>query len=184
MYTYNIDPEKNGNQFNNYANLVITLKGVFLALILFFASFLAPYIGCNYQNILYKNKKIRHLILFLVIYFSINLVDPNINTVEHPIIGIIKSFFVYSIFIILNNIDIDAIIIMLVLFTLLVITSKFNSYYNSVNLKSENKKNYYDILFIIEVVLGISILLLLVTSSINKINSKNPFSLYLNKCNI
>jgi len=184
MYSYNIDPEKNGNQFNNYTNLVITLKGVFLALILFFASFLAPYIGCNYQNILYKNKKIRHLILFLVIYFSINLVDPNINTVEHPLIGIVKSFFVYFVFIILNNIDIDAIIIMLVLFTLLVITSKFNSYYNSVNLKLEKKKNYYDILFIIEAVLGISILLLLISTSIGKISKKSSFSLYLNKCNL
>ena len=122
--------------------------------------------------------------VIIAIYFSINLVDPNINTVEHPLIGIVKAFFVYFVFIILNNIDLDAIIIMLVLFTLLVITSKFNSYYNSVNLKLEKKKNYYDVLFIIEIVLGISILLLLLSSTISKIGKNPSFSLYLNKCNL
>ena len=45
MYTFNIDPTKNKHQFENYNYIYLTLRGVFLALLLFCASFLAPYLG-------------------------------------------------------------------------------------------------------------------------------------------
>ena len=55
MYTFNIDPNQNKLQFEKYNYLYITLRGVFLALLIFCASFLAPYIGCSYQDILRQN---------------------------------------------------------------------------------------------------------------------------------
>ena len=75
MYTYKIDPTKVSKQFEKYSSFLITIRGVFLALLLFCASFLAPYIGCSYQQILQHSPYVRYLLLFVVIYFSINLVD-------------------------------------------------------------------------------------------------------------
>jgi hypothetical protein len=131
MYTYDVDYLKNKSNYNKYSQFFITLRGVFLALILFCASFLAPYLGCNYQSILKTNIYVRHLLLFFVIYFSINLVDPNIEKAENPIYSITKSFFVYSIFLLLNSIDISAIVIMIILFALLVLTSQYYNYFTN-----------------------------------------------------
>ena len=108
MYTFNIDPKQNEYQFDDYSYIFITLRGVFLALLIFCASFLAPYIGCNYQELLKYSKTTRYVFLFLIIYFSINLIDPNSQNKENPIIIILKSFIVMGIFVILNNIDISS----------------------------------------------------------------------------
>ena len=66
MYTYNLPSTNKLEEFEKYNYLFISLRGVFLALILFCASFLTPYIGCNYQYILKTNKYVRYLVLFLV----------------------------------------------------------------------------------------------------------------------
>lgn len=180
MYTYNIDPTKNSRQFKKYSHFLVTLRGVFLALILFCASFLAPYIGCNYQQILKSHQSVRYLLLFLVIYFSINLVDPDIETSENPIYSIIKSVFVFIIFLILNTIDVTAIVMMLILFTLLIITSKYHSYFKGA-LQSKDDA-LLTALNIIQIVLSVSIVILLFVSSMLKTGRQTSSPLKLEKC--
>ncbi len=181
MYTYKVNQNQKQN-INNYSNFFVTLRGVFLALILFCASFLAPYVGCNYQNILNEHRYFRHLLLFLVIYFSINLVDPNIETFENPIYPIIKSIFVYLIFLFLNMIDISVITIVLILFTGLIITSQYYNYFKKISPNPD--RSSINIFNIIQIILSLSIIILLILSTIfnykNK-NFKNNF-FNLNKC--
>ena len=189
-YTYNVDPTKKTktktktktkkNKKGQFSNFIITLKGVFLAFVLFFSSFLSPYIGCNYQSLLSTNVRLRQFVLFIVIYFSINLVDPNKSGVEHPIMGILKTVGVYIMFMLLSSIEIEATILMLVLLTLLLMISKFNSYYDSSELSKDKKKEYSDISSIFEMVIGISICLILFISLITR---KKSVTLQLNECN-
>jgi hypothetical protein len=164
MYTYNIDPTKNLRQFEKYSHFLITMRGVFLALLLFCASFLSPYIGCNYQNILRENLYVRYLILFIVIYFSINLVDPGTESYEDPIYSLIKSVFVFFIFLLLNAIDSSAIVITVILFTLLIITSKYHTYFTSIGVNQDDTQLV--LLNIAQIALSVSIIILLLLSTL------------------
>jgi hypothetical protein len=182
MYTYKIDPTKVSKQFEKYSSFLITIRGVFLALLLFCASFLAPYIGCSYQRILQHTPYVRYLLLFVVIYFSINLVDPDIESLEDPIYALIKSVFVFFIFLLLNAIDVSAIIVTIVLFTLLIITSKYHSYYTNVGRNPDDTQLV--ILNIAQIAISVSIIILLLLSTIfgKKGIYKNMKNLYLRKC--
>lgn len=163
MYTYNTDPNKVSKQFKKYSHFLITLRGVFLALLLFCASFLAPYVGCSYQSILKSNILYRYFFLFLVIYFSINLVDPDTETLENPIYSLIKSVFVFGIFLLLDTIDASAIAITLVLFTLLIITSKYHNYYSNISQNPDDSKLV--VLNITQIAISVCIIILLSISS-------------------
>lgn len=164
MYTYKVDPNKINTGFREYSHFLITIRGVFLALILFCASFLAPYIGCNYQTKLKTNMGMRYLLLFLVIYFSINLVDSDIDGVENPLYSIVKSVFVFATFLLLNAIDSSSIIITLVLFTLLIISSKYYSYFK--NITHNPDRTVLTLFNIIQIILAFSIIVLLVISTL------------------
>lgn len=181
-YTYDVDPSKKTKKIKKgqFSNFIITLKGVFLAFVLFFSSFLSPYIGCNYQSIMNTNSRLRQFVLFIVIYFSINLVDPNKRGIEHPIMGILKTIAVYIMFMLLSNIEIEATVIMLCLLTLLVLISKFNSYYESSILSKDDRKKYKDISSIFEIGIGVSICLVLLLSLVSRKN----ISIQLERCKI
>lgn len=164
MYTYKVGTNKVNKGFKEYSHFLVTIRGVFLALILFCASFLAPYIGCNYQNKLKTSIAMRYLLLFLVIYFSINLVDSDIDGVENPLFSIVKSIFVFLTFLLLNAIDTSSIIITLVLFTLLILTSKYYSYFK--NLTHNPDETILTLLNIIQIILAFSIIVLLTISTL------------------
>ena len=182
MYTYKVNPDKSETGFKGYPHVLITIRGVFLALILFCASFLAPYIGCNYQSELKTSMEMRYLLLFLVIYFSINLVDGDDANIENPLFALLKSIFVFVIFLLLNAIDSSSIVITLVLFTLLVFASKYYNYFK--NLAHDPDETILTILNIIQILLAFSIIIMLGISTIFSRNQKK-FSSYflLNKCN-
>lgn len=184
MYTFNIDPNKNEKQFQKYSSFFITLRGVFLALILFCASFLVPYLGCNYQIILEQQEWTRYLILYLVIYFSINLTDPDIDSQENPIYIIFKTTFVFIIFLLLNNISMNSIIMMLVLFSLLILTSKYYHFYKNQNSNYEYENVSLDLLYVIQFILATSIIVLLFVSLITNSNQKHTKKHLLGKCNL
>ena len=157
MYTFNINPKQNEYQFENFSHIFITLRGVFLALLIFCASFLAPYVGCNYQTLLKQSKLSRYAFLFLIIYFSINLIDPELGSKENPLTVVIKSFVVMLIFVILNHIDISSILLVLTLFALLIFTYKYYIYIEETSVNLEEHTTLRDSLFAIQVVLSICI---------------------------
>ena len=181
MYTFNINPNKNKHQFEDYNYIFVTLRGVFLALIIFCASFLAPYMGCSYQKLLNNDKYTRYVLLFLVIYFSINLVDPELGNKENPFMVVFKSIFVFIIFIALNNIHITSIMIVLILFALLIFTSKYYYYFKETVVNKEEYKFTQDMLFIIQMVLSICIFCILIISMFLN-NNKNNRIKTLEKC--
>tara|TARA_Y100000389_G_C17418694_1_gene495324 strand:+ start:951 stop:1505 length:555 start_codon:yes stop_codon:yes gene_type:complete len=181
MYTYKVNPNKSETGIKEYPHILITIRGVFLALILFCASFLSPYIGCNYQSELSTSLEMRYLLLFLVIYFSINLVDGDDANIENPLFSLLKSVFVFVIFLLLNAIDSSSIAITLVLFTFLIFTSKYYNYFK--NLTHEPDKTVLTILNIIQIILAFSIIVMLGISTIFSKNKKKLSNYFvLNKC--
>lgn len=181
MYTFNIDPNKNKLQFENYSYLYVTLRGVFLALLIFCASFLAPYIGCSYQDILRQNYYTRYILLFLIIYFSINLVDPDLGVKENPIFSIFKSIFVFIVFLVLNNLHITSIILVLTLFAILIFTSRYYAFFKETTINESENQFTKDILLVLQFVLSISIIGILLLSLL-LYNKKNKPIFSLDKC--
>lgn len=182
MYTFNIDPTKNTRMLESqYSYLFITLRGVFLALLIFGGSFLAPYIGCNFQELLRTKSYTRYLLLFLIIYFSINLADPSMSSQESPLWTVLKSIIVLGVFLFLNAIDKTSILLILALFALLIFTSSYFDYYKSVSPTVTNNKFVNDMVFVIKLVISICIISVLVLSVI--LHKGNYSFLNLTKCN-
>ena len=113
--------------------------------------------GCNIQ--IYKNNKyMKHLLLFLLIFFTINLVSPLDTKIANPLIELVKSIGVYFIFLLLNLLDSYSIILVLVLFALLVFTTNSHFYFKD-NVIDKNKYKYVeDLLYITELCLLIAYL--------------------------
>lgn len=152
----------------DHNNLFISLKGVFLALIIFSASFLAPYVGCNFQEKLKKGSTFRYFLLFLVIYFSVNLVDPSKNKKENPIFPLLKSIFVFLIFLLLSMLSISTIYLVLTLFAILILTNNYYYYYHDVVVDKKKYKYIEDIIIAIEYGLSFSIFIILLVSFLSK----------------
>ena len=183
MYTFNIDPTKNKHQFENYNYIYLTLRGVFLALLLFCASFLAPYLGCNYQYILSHSYYTRYILLFLIIYFSINLVDPDLGIKENPFVAVLKSVVVFFIFLILNNLHITSIILVLILFAILIFTSRYYAFFKETTVSEQDNKFTKDLLLVLQFVLSVSIIGILLLS-IFLYNKNNRPLFTLNRCKV
>ena len=116
----------------NEQSLFLSLKGVFLALLIFSASFLAPYVGCNFQLKLKNATFFKYFLLFLVIYFSINLVDPQNESKENPIFPLLKSVFVFIVFMLLNTLSSTSLYLVLTLFALLILTNNYYYYFHAI----------------------------------------------------
>ena len=142
---------------------------------------LAKHLRFHYQSKLNTSMAMRYLLLFLVIYFSINLVDSDIDGVENPLYSVVKSIFVFLTFLLLNAIDSSSIIITLVLFTLLILTSKYYSYFK--NLTHNPDETILTLLNVIQIILAFSIIVLLAISTLFR-QSKKRFTDYflLRKC--
>jgi len=143
--------------------VIISFRGVFLVVLIFSASYLSPYMGCNIQSILKKNTGLKHLLLFLIIFFTISLVSPLNDTVNNPFIELLKSIIVYVVFILLNGLHSYSVLLVIALFGLLVFITNIHFYYKDV-VKDKRKYKYIeDFMFIVEICLliGIFIIILL-----------------------
>tara|TARA_B100000424_G_scaffold271657_2_gene275574 strand:- start:3521 stop:4045 length:525 start_codon:yes stop_codon:yes gene_type:complete len=150
------------------SDIIISFRGVFLVVLIFSASYLSPYIGCNIQNILKKNAVMKHLLLFLLIFFTISLVSPLDKKVSNPLIELIKSAGVYFIFLLLNILDSYSVILVLILFALLVFTTNSHFYYKDTVVDKKKYKYIEDFMYIIELCLLIGIFIIIVMSLFKK----------------
>jgi hypothetical protein len=145
-------------------SLFLSLKGVFLALLIFSASFLAPYVGCNFQSKLKNATFFKYFLLFLVIYFSINLVDPQNESKENPIYPLLKSTFVFIVFTLLNALSSTSLYLVLILFALLILTNNYYYYYHAIVVDKKKYKYVEDLIVATEYGLTFSIFIILIVS--------------------
>jgi len=135
---------------NNYLDINI-IKGVFLLILALFGNFIAETLGCQSQKLLSENMLAKHLIIIMFIFFSINLtVDSDI----HPNINILKSIFVWILFVLFTKMSINFTIIVFLLIMIVYIIGSYINYYKKNNketkiLSSIQTNLYYLIVFLI-----------------------------------
>jgi len=166
------------------SNVIISFRGVFLVVLIFSASYLTPYMGCNVQNLLKMNSPMKHLLLFLLIYFTINLVSPLDKNISNPVVELIKSVGVYFVFLLLNILDSYSIILVLVLFAILVFATNAHFYYKDSVVDKKKFKYIEDFLYIIEICLLLGIFIIIIINGFRKNTGKKIMKHFikLEKC--
>ena len=116
----------NKNIFNDYTEQII--KGVFLILLLAYGNLIGNTLGCQIQKYIYDNIYIRHLFLFLTLYFATNFVNQNYNISPH--IKLLYSLIIYLIILVTGRMDLKFTLISFTLITILYIIITYIDYYN------------------------------------------------------
>jgi hypothetical protein len=142
----------------NEKNLV---KSLFLLLLAVFGNFVGGTLSCKTQFYANNYMIIKHLLLFMMIYFSNNLfLDENVN----PIYGLKISIIIWVVYLIFTTQDIIFTIISLVLLMSIYIIDNFQNYYEKNNKDISDKLLYYrhivKTLFIINLIIGFSVYLI------------------------
>jgi hypothetical protein len=108
------------------------IKGVFLLLIAISTNFMVETIGYNLRTMLRTNLILKHILLFLIIYFSINFADYSISPFE----TLKGSFVIWLLYLIFVKMPV---FLSISIFILLGITYYCNSYVAYYE-KLDNKK--------------------------------------------
>lgn len=142
----------------NEKNLV---KSLFLLLLAVFGNFVGGTLSCKTQYYANNYMIVKHLLLFMMIYFSNNLfLDENVN----PIYGLKISVIIWVIYLIFTKQDIIFTIISLFLLMSIYIIDNFQNYYEKNNKEISDKLLYYRSivknLFVINLVIGFLIYLI------------------------
>lgn len=175
------------------------IKGVFLLFLALLGNFLAKVLPCNLQTLFKNNMIIKHLILFMLIYFTIHVYHDDII---HPKRLLLSSLIIYLLFLLFSKQSFNFSFIIIVLLCVEYILHSYISFYknklekNETNDKSkqENKNinDFIDLLKKISVIILYIIVVVLIIGSISYYNKqknsyKNNFDIIkfifgVNKC--
>lgn len=107
------------------------LKATFLIVLSVAGNFLAETLGCQTQTLL-NNMYAKHILIFFVIYFTIDFTQG--DTVDNPFMNIGKALIVWILFHLFTHMDIQPTILAVSLFMILFFISNYRHYIKS-NLK-------------------------------------------------
>ena len=119
------------------------VKGLFLILLLISGNYLNSCFSCQIQNLLENNMYIKHLIIILSIFFTLDFTN-NQNTKNLNLF--IKSIFVWIVFILFSKMNIEFTILVLLLFTIQYLLYKKSKKEN--NLIQKKKYSKYQSIFL------------------------------------
>jgi hypothetical protein len=104
-------------------------------------NYISQSLGCQTQNLFTNNIYVKHLLIFFVIYFSIDFTSKN-NVNVNPMINIIRAFLIWILFHLYSRMDIIPTLVVLVLLIISYIINKYKEYYASkIDGLPENEKN-------------------------------------------
>jgi hypothetical protein len=137
---------------NSYLDKNI-IKGVFLLVLAVCGNFVAETLGCKTQKLLSENIFAKHVIVIMIIFFSINLTG---NSDIHPNINMAKSLFVWFLFLIFTKMSLNFTVIVFTLIMVVYILDTYIDYYQKKNkdtklLSSIQNNIYYLIISLIVV---------------------------------
>ena len=115
-----------------------TIVGIFLLIIGVSGNFIAETMSCQIQKVLTNNMYAKNIMLFVIIYFSLDFASTEDHV--HPVEIMQRSILIWLFFLIFNKMDlIYSTIIFVVLFYILVIKN-YIQYYNKSNEDKELDK--------------------------------------------
>ena len=174
----------NSSIYGNF--IMISFRGVFLVLLILMGSYLSPYLNCNFKLLLKKKPWIKHLGLLFIIYFTINLTRPNINKVQHPFFDIIKFFFIYLFFIIINSLHYFTIYVIIALLSLFLLTINYNIYLEDAFNENKDKNIFvYEGIIALETFLVLCIVFSIIYDFLKYKRFYNILQIFnLSRCNL
>lgn len=104
-------------------------KGVFLLLLAVGGNFVAETLGCNMHKLLKTNIFAKHLLLFMILYFTISFTSH--HDVPDPINNLTNATLVYGFFIMFTRMRLHITILAFFVLMILYLLSEFITYYTS-----------------------------------------------------
>lgn len=131
------------------------IKSIFLMLLAISGGYVAQTLGCKTQKILTENMYVKHLVVFLVIYFTSSVLNEN----KHPNDSLVNTLIIYTLYLLFTKMSIEFTLGVLFLLGLNYILSRYINYYESNDIEQEKVKNFKDIQAKITIISVVSILI-------------------------
>jgi len=150
------------------------LKATLLLILSVCGNFLAETLGCQSQKVL-ENMFVKHLLLFFMIYFTINFTQTGI--VVNPIINVFKAFIVWIMYHFFTHMDLVPTIIVGLLLMILFFISNYRTYIKeSTSVKKEKGEKVDNALKFTQKILWIILVItILVGSSLYYFEKKKEY---------
>jgi uncharacterized membrane protein YdjX (TVP38/TMEM64 family) len=150
------------------------LKATLLLILSVCGNFLAETLGCQSQKVL-ENMFVKHLLLFFMIYFTINFTQTGI--VVNPIINVFKASIVWIMYHFFTHMDLVPTIIVGLLLMILFFISNYRTYINeSASVKKEKAEKIDNALKFTQKILWIILVItILVGSSLYYFEKKKEY---------
>jgi|TARA_B110000211_G_C14039047_1_gene535930 uncharacterized membrane protein YdjX (TVP38/TMEM64 family) len=150
------------------------LKATLLLILSVCGNFLAETLGCQSQKVL-ENMFVKHLLLFFMIYFTINFTQTGI--VVNPIINVFKASIVWIMYHFFTHMDLVPTIIVGLLLMILFFISNYRTYINeSASVKKEKAEKVDNALKFTQKILWIILVItILVGSSLYYFEKKKEY---------
>ena len=150
------------------------LKATLLLILSVCGNFLAETLGCQSQKVL-ENMFVKHLLLFFMIYFTINFTQTGI--VVNPIINVFKAFIVWIMYHFFTHMDLVPTLIVGLLLMILFFISNYRTYIKeSTSVKKEKGEKVDNALKFTQKILWIILVItILVGSSLYYFEKKKEY---------
>lgn len=113
------------------------IKGIFLLILAISGGFISQTLGCQTQKILTNNMFVKHFVIILILYFTINF--TNTDESIHPFYMIKMVLFIYVLFLLFTKMNIQFTIVVFFLLATAYVNSTFINYYTKNIPENKNK---------------------------------------------
>ena len=133
------------------------IKGLFLLFLVVSGNYIGNTLGCQIQKLFTYNMKVKEILVFLLIYFTLNVVDNEKLSPMHHLKVALKIWVLY---ILLTRMDVNFSIIVFGLLGLIYVINQHIDYKkNNDGLTKEEEEKYLKIMGILEkIVIALSII--------------------------
>jgi len=160
------------------------INGIFLFIIIVLGNYLITTFSCETQGLLTNNIYAKHIIIIVILYFAIDL--PNNITPYHPLITLLITLFIYSLYILFTKMNIE---VTLLVFGLLSFTYVIDRYINYYEKNDYSNVDLNRLLVFRKILSGLIVFCILLGASYAYLGKKNRgslshFLLYFGRCKV
>ena len=122
---------------NDGDSIIGSALSLFLLFLAVSGNFVAETLGCKLQNLLSNNMFAKHVVIFFMIYFTLNYSKEE---VPHPIDSLQSTILLYIFFVLFGRIPLSVFIITTTLLIVTYVLNNYRDYYKNLNEKQDNDK--------------------------------------------
>lgn len=114
---------------------------LFLLFLAVSGNFVAETLGCKLQNLLSNNMYAKHLVIFFMIYFTLNYSKEE---APHPLESLKSTALLYIFFVLFGRIPLSVFIVTTILLITTYVINNYRDYYKNINEKQDNDNSAVD----------------------------------------